>query len=533
MAVLLRIIDGPQAGASCEVREGQSVVLGRGEHSDFHILDSWASRRHCTLTYQPDGIVLEDLSTKNGTYVSGKPITRVRLADGSLVQIGTTTVQVFVHATRSTVAAMPGAVGFRARGGRPRRRVGLVVGAAAVLLVGAAFGGFMIFGPGRGGKGGGGLALFGGPSKIPIELTSQPAGATVFIDDEYRGVTPLGGIELLAGEHVLRVQKAGYTVHREALTMEGRREKPIHIVLKLAERGTLVVASKPDGAAVHLNGEYRGNTPLRIDDLEPETYSLRVLKKNFADWQRDVAITPNETVSIEAALGHREIGYYENALKKDPNNVSYHTEVAHLYLLEHKLDACMGHLAQAVEITIAGNDTTTPEAYTARLTWLLQKIYFNDHFTYGDAAFIRVVHGRVDNLLASMASKHPDSSYIATTARKLYKRAGTSLLGKAAAYEAKAKAHPTEFSHTMSAVGFLILSREYGRAEALLVGACKAMPKDHRPFVALGRMHLGAKRGGKSGAREKAIQTLNAALKLCTGEPERAEIRRLLGEATR
>ncbi len=538
MSVLLRIIDGPQAGASFEMREGQRAILGRGDRSDFRVLDSWASRLHCAITLRPDGVLLEDLNTKNGTYVNGKQVDRARLPDGSLVQVGTTTVQVLVQPTRRTAVA---AVAQPLR--RRAVRAALAIAAGAALLAGIGVGALFFMGPGgrgtRQGKGvswdsskkEGGFRLFG-PSRASVQITSEPSGATVFIDEEARGLTPLDNVEVSAGQHALRIWKAGYEVYRTALDVGSRAPEPIHVMLKIAELGTLAVTSKPDAAAVHLDGDYRGNTPLRIEDLEPRAYSLRVSKANFADWQREVTVKPRETVTVEANLGYREVGYYEAELQKDPNNVANHAEVAHLYLLEHKIDACMTHLTQAMEATIGGRDTSRPEAYASRLLQLLAKIYFNDHFTYGDATFVERIQGRVDLMLADLAGTHPDSEFVLATANALYRRARTSVLEKAAAYEAKAKAEPKELSHYLSAVGFLVLAREHTRAEALLKTACTAMADDPRPYMATGRYYLGAKRRGVSGAREKAIEALNLALPRCKTEEDKNEVRRLLGQAT-
>jgi hypothetical protein len=529
MSILLRVIDGPQAGASCELREGQRVVLGRGETSDFHVLDSWASRAHCAVTYRPEGVILEDLKTKNGTYVGGKRVDTARLPDGALIQIGTTTVQVLLNPTRGTVIAM-------ASPGRQRMlRAVLYVGAAGVLLLGAAFAAVLVLSRGNPKDGSGGFGVFGGPSRVSLAITSEPAGAMVFIDEEFCGPTPRENVELAAGDHKLRVQKAGYEVYRSPLKAARGSSQPIHVVLKLAERGVLMVRSKPEGASVYLDGDYRGNTPLRIEDLEPHTYSLRLGKANFADWHQEVIVKPTEVVPVDATLGRREIAYYEAELQKDPNNVSCHTEVAHLYLLppDQKTEACLRHLAQAVEITVAERDTSQPDPYAARLVLMIQKIYFNDHFTYGDETFVQRMQGQIDTMLAELAAAHPESSFIHELAGGLCKRGGTSLLAKAAVFEAKANAQPTELAHYLNAVGFLILAGEHQRAEGLLQKACKANPDDPRPYLATGRFHLGSKRRGIAGGREKAIEALNAALQRAKSDDLRAEIRRLLGEATR
>jgi len=540
MSVLLRIIDGPQAGASYELREGHRAVLGRGDRSDFHILDSWASRLHCAITYRPDGLIVEDLNTKNGTFVNGKQVDKARLPDGSLLQLGTTTVQVLVQPTRRTVVAAA-ALPLRGRA----VRVAATLAAAAVLLGGAAIAAFLVFGPrGHARPQGGhgvtwespksprGWGLFGSASRGSVDITTEPPGATVFVDDEFRGQTPLPNLEVAAGEHSLRIQKAGYEVHRAPLSIGGRAPGPVHVVLKPAQRGSLSVTSKPDGASVHLDGEYKGKTPLTIEELEPGTYTLRLVKENFADWERTVTVATRECAMVDATLGRREVAYYEAELKKDPNNVSYHTEVAHLYLLEQKVEACMAHLAQAIEITSADRDTSRPGPYAARLQQMLAKIYNDDHFRYGDAAFVAKVQAAVDAMLAELAGRLPDSSFIHATAQTLYKRAGTSLREKAAAYQRKAKAQPTELSHYLTAAGFLLLAHEQASAEAVLRSACEANAADHRPYVALGRFYLGWKRRGVSGGREKAVQALNAALQRCKDEAAKEEIRRLLGDST-
>jgi len=544
MPAVLSIIDGPQAGATCDLRVGQRVVLGRGEDSDFHILDSWASRNHCAVSYDAEGIHVEDLDTKNGTYLGGRRIEKARLQDGALLQVGTTTLQVLLRPTQSTVVALAPPL--------PRRvaRATFYVTAALVVLAAALAAGIYVFGSrgrtqargdketgvswtdrNQGGKPGV-LGIFGGRREVAVAVTSEPSGATVFIDDEFRGATPLQDLKIAVGEHTIRVQKAGYQVHRGPLEVGGKSADPFHFALELAQMGSLLVRSTPDGASVFLDDEYRGKTPLRLDDLEPHTYVLRLQRPNFADWQGEAVIKPTEVATVEATLSRRHIGYYLNALEKDPNNVSYHTELAHLYLLEAKVDPSIQHLTLAIDITVAGRDTTRQGAYTRRLNWLISKIYFNDYFHYGDAAFVQQVQARIDAMLADAAGKHPGNAFIATAARALYKRAGTPQR-MVPLYLKMAEAQPTVFSHYANAVALLQQAGQHQQAAEVMGKAAKANPNDYRVYLELGRVHLKAKQSGDQGARQRAIEALNAALKLCTDEAGKREIRRLLGKATR
>lgn len=68
-----------------------SIVIGRGTDCDLVIKDAKASRRHCQLTRSEGGFRLEDLGSKNGTYVNGERIgAAVQLKPSSTFKIGDT-----------------------------------------------------------------------------------------------------------------------------------------------------------------------------------------------------------------------------------------------------------------------------------------------------------------------------------------------------------------------------------------------------------------------------------------------------------
>ena len=66
----------------------RTVVLGRDSTCDIVIPDRQVSRYHARITPTQEGMILEDLDSKNGTHCNGMPLTApLVLQDGDMVQI--------------------------------------------------------------------------------------------------------------------------------------------------------------------------------------------------------------------------------------------------------------------------------------------------------------------------------------------------------------------------------------------------------------------------------------------------------------
>lgn len=74
------------------------IVIGRESHCDLTIDDRQVSRFHARLTPTADGIILEDMGSKNGTQCNGNPVKNpIVLQDGDIIQISL--IQEFVYFT--------------------------------------------------------------------------------------------------------------------------------------------------------------------------------------------------------------------------------------------------------------------------------------------------------------------------------------------------------------------------------------------------------------------------------------------------
>ena len=64
--------------------------LGRGADADIRIDDPGVSRHHCEIVITGSGAVLHDLGSTNGTYVDGVQVNEMRLHDGAIIRLGST-----------------------------------------------------------------------------------------------------------------------------------------------------------------------------------------------------------------------------------------------------------------------------------------------------------------------------------------------------------------------------------------------------------------------------------------------------------
>lgn len=84
---VLTRIDGPDAGRVYSLAEDQ-LTLGRSHHADLHVTEDGVSRKHARICYLDGGFVVEDLDSRNGTFVGSQRSVRVQLRQGDVVRLG-------------------------------------------------------------------------------------------------------------------------------------------------------------------------------------------------------------------------------------------------------------------------------------------------------------------------------------------------------------------------------------------------------------------------------------------------------------
>lgn len=93
-ARIITVVAGPLQGSHMDISQLESVILGRGQDCDFVLGDDFASSRHARLFRRGSDWFVEDLESRNGTFVGGYRIDQPeRVQVGMDIKMGSTTVR--------------------------------------------------------------------------------------------------------------------------------------------------------------------------------------------------------------------------------------------------------------------------------------------------------------------------------------------------------------------------------------------------------------------------------------------------------
>ncbi len=91
----LRFISGKYQGGEFPLRVdgGREIVIGRSSDLDMVLVEDMVSRKHARIVANEGELVIEDLSSTNGTFVNGEKVHRARLKEGDRILIGTSIIK--------------------------------------------------------------------------------------------------------------------------------------------------------------------------------------------------------------------------------------------------------------------------------------------------------------------------------------------------------------------------------------------------------------------------------------------------------
>ena len=84
----LTILTGNRAGTNFPLDARRKTLIGRGTDCHISLPDPLCSRVHATLSCTPDGWVIRDAESRNGTLVNGQKIDEAMVVDGNTIRVG-------------------------------------------------------------------------------------------------------------------------------------------------------------------------------------------------------------------------------------------------------------------------------------------------------------------------------------------------------------------------------------------------------------------------------------------------------------
>ncbi|MEO6222638.1 MAG: PEGA domain-containing protein [Vicinamibacterales bacterium] len=146
-------------------------------------------------------------------------------------------------------------------------------------------------------------------------VRSVPGGATVSVNGRNIGTTPATIRDLAFGTYTVAVSRSGYQRNEQQVTISKTvpaREVTLELAKALipppargATTGSVLVETRPTGAAVSIDGKAIGTAPVRVPSLSAGSHTVRVALAGHKTVTTTVVVRPGQQTPVRVSL---EIG---------------------------------------------------------------------------------------------------------------------------------------------------------------------------------------------------------------------------------
>ena len=155
-----------------------------------------------------------------------------------------------------------------------------------------------------------------------LQVVSLPDKARVYLDNEFKGETPLTLAGLAPGDHRVRVERPGFDPGARTLTLARGDNRTEEFRLS-GNTGSLLVTTEPDGVTLLLDGEECGKTataageelrasaPLRLDHIAEGAHTLKAVRQGYHEKTETFDVKRGDMQTMHVKLERRFIPNYE------------------------------------------------------------------------------------------------------------------------------------------------------------------------------------------------------------------------------
>jgi hypothetical protein len=159
------------------------------------------------------------------------------------------------------------------------------------------------------------------PNAVVLSLTSQPPGASVYLNDKLMGQTPLEMHNLGPQRSIIEMRLAGYRTWREDTLLRAGQRLSFNETLQEYRLASVDARGLKSDAEVLLNGVLKGTGGKTIEDIEPGFYGIEVRVPGSRRWKDIVNLQPGEPWKLLEPLSRKfNIGVFPGQLSGEYMN---------------------------------------------------------------------------------------------------------------------------------------------------------------------------------------------------------------------
>jgi len=144
------------------------------------------------------------------------------------------------------------------------------------------------------------------PKSGSMKIRSQPTGASVYINEKYRGKAPVSLKDLSPGTFSVRVKLDGYQDQEKTISVRSERTASVQFFLdEVVKKGRLYVTTEPEDARVKI----LNITPQYHEGIELEAgrYHIEVSKDGYETERQWVELSAGEDLDVQIRLKPKAI----------------------------------------------------------------------------------------------------------------------------------------------------------------------------------------------------------------------------------
>ena len=140
-----------------------------------------------------------------------------------------------------------------------------------------------------------------------IIATSHPQGAKVYLDNVYKGVTPLNLDRVTTGQHRVKLVMAGYQDWSSYVSVSPSRTTTVSAdLVPFPAYGSISISCNQGNAKIYLDGSYKkrtsANKSVEIKNVRKGYHEILITKDGYQDWISTIMVAANQTYMVSAYL---------------------------------------------------------------------------------------------------------------------------------------------------------------------------------------------------------------------------------------